>query len=240
HLVIPTGGLGMNTGAGDAIDLGWKLAAVLHGIAGDGILDSYEAERRQIGLRNVRASGAAMRGRFNGWRMADDEAEMARRFDVEQRKVTEILGIEAGYRYTDSPAICAEPGDGPDPDNYAYVPTTWPGARLPHVWLDDGTALADRLGMGFSILRLGSAPPSVDALAQALRAGGTPVDIVTLPDVAARRILERDLILVRPDLHVVWRGDQPPLDPRAVAAIASGRADAPAIYEPANASGAVR
>ena len=53
--------------------------------------------------------------------------QMGPQFDAEQRKVTEILGIEAGYRYSDSPLICAEAGDGPDPDNRSYVPTTWPG-----------------------------------------------------------------------------------------------------------------
>src|ERR1035437_10281514 len=53
HLVIPTGGLGMNSGVGDAIDLSWKLAATLQGWGGPGLLASYEIERRQIGARNV-------------------------------------------------------------------------------------------------------------------------------------------------------------------------------------------
>lgn len=224
HLVIPTGGLGMNTGVGDAIDLSWKLAATLAGIGGPGLLDSYEPERRQIGLRNVNASGAAMRGRFEGWRLASDPAEMARRFDVEQRKVTEILGIEAGYRYTASPILCTEPGAGPDPDNCDYVPTTWPGARLPHVWLDDGTPLADRLGFGYTLIVLGSAPPDVATLVAAFAACGTPLDVLAIRDAAARTILERDLILVRPDLHVVWRGDESPADAAHVAAVATGRA----------------
>src|SRR5580700_1601812 len=150
HLVIPTGGLGMNTGVGDAIDISWKLAAVLQGWGGPGLLRSYEAERRPIGVRNVKASRAAMAGRL-GWRAAyrpntgDDtpegaatRAQMATLFDTEQRKVTEILGIEAGYRYVNSPITWDEPGNGPDPDNPSYVPTTWPCARLPHVWLNDG------------------------------------------------------------------------------------------------------
>ena len=59
HLVIPTGGLGMNTGIGDAIDLSWKLAAEVHGWAGSRLLDSYETERRPVGQRNVEASGWA-------------------------------------------------------------------------------------------------------------------------------------------------------------------------------------
>ena len=84
---------------------------------------------------------------------------MARLFDIEQRKVTEILGIEAGYRYTGSPVICRPEAreiiDCPDPDSPQYVPTSCPGARLPHVWLNDGTALHDHLGPGYTLLRLG-------------------------------------------------------------------------------------
>src|SRR6202040_3307567 len=76
HLVIPTGGLGMNTGVGDATDLAWKLAATLAGWGGPGLLAAYETERRPIGLRNVKASGAAMDGRLT-WRAATSLEEMA-------------------------------------------------------------------------------------------------------------------------------------------------------------------
>ncbi len=136
HLVIPTGGLGMNTGVGDAVDLSWKLAATLAGWGGPQLLASYDAERRPIGVRNVKASRAAMTGRL-GWRAAyrpdgardtpegaAARAEMAERFKTEQRKVTEIAGIEAGYRYADSPIVWGEQGRGPDPDNPQYTPTT--------------------------------------------------------------------------------------------------------------------
>lgn len=115
HLVIPTGGLGMNTGIGDATDLAWKLAGTLHGWDGPALLASYELERRQVGLRNVAAAGAAMSGRL-GWRAAwrpdirepsgdATRIEICRRFDTEQRKITEISGIECGYRYVGSPVI---------------------------------------------------------------------------------------------------------------------------------------
>src|SRR6202163_3368524 len=63
HLVIPTGGLGMNTGVGDAIDISWKLAATLRGWGGPKLLPSYEAERRPIGAINVNASGGGTTGR---------------------------------------------------------------------------------------------------------------------------------------------------------------------------------
>ncbi|HEX3550694.1 MAG TPA: FAD-dependent monooxygenase [Candidatus Elarobacter sp.] len=239
HLVIPTGGLGMNTGVGDAIDLAWKLAATVRSWGGPQLLASYETERRQIGLRNVAASRAAMQGRFEGWRVAPDLEEMARRFDREQRKVTEILGIEAGYRYVDSPLVAHEPGDGPDPNSVHYVPTAHAGARLPHVWLHreradrgggdggsdrDAVAVQDLIGDGYTLLRLGEAPANADALVAAMRATGAPFDVLDVPDRVARELYERDLVLVRPDLHVVWRGNDIPDDPRALAALATGHA----------------
>jgi 2-polyprenyl-6-methoxyphenol hydroxylase-like FAD-dependent oxidoreductase len=222
HLVVPTGGLGMNTGVGDATDLAWKLAGTLAGWGGPELLRSYDAERRPIGQRSVRASAAAMHGRER-WRAARTGAEMARRFDREQRRVTEILGIEAGYRYVNSPVVWPEAGEAPDPDNSRYVPTAWPGARLPHVWLGDGTALHDRLGGGFTLLRLGPAPPGAAALEAAFRAAATPLRVVDVPDVVARELYESDLVLVRPDLHVAWRGSRPPEDPGRLLSVVTGR-----------------
>src|SRR5476649_1991064 len=158
HLVIPTGGLGMNSGVGDAVDLSWKLAATLQGWGGPALLASYEVERRQIGARNVEASRHASRGR-RAWRAAykpnirdktaegaETRADLTRVANVEQRKSNEMIGAELGYRYVGSPVIWPEPGDGPAHEFMKYVPTTWPGARLPHVWLVDGTALHDRMG----------------------------------------------------------------------------------------------
>ena len=166
HLVIPTGGLGMNSGVGDAIDLSWKLAATLQGWGGPGLLASYEIERRQIGVRNVEASRQASRGR-RAWRAAyrpnirdhtpegaETRANLTRIADVEQRKSNEMIGAELGYRYRNSPIIWQEPGEGPEDNFMKYVPTTWPGARLPHLWLGDGTALHDRIGDGYTLLRL--------------------------------------------------------------------------------------
>ncbi len=118
HLVIPTGGLGMNSGVGDAIDLSWKLAATLQGWGGRRLLASYEAERRPIGARNVDASRQASRGR-RAWRAAykpnirdttpegaATRANLARIADVEQRKSNEMIGAELGYRYANSPIVC--------------------------------------------------------------------------------------------------------------------------------------
>jgi 2-polyprenyl-6-methoxyphenol hydroxylase-like FAD-dependent oxidoreductase len=239
HLVIPTGGLGMNSGVGDAIDLSWKLAATLAGWGGPALLDSYELERRQVGDRNVGASRYASLGRRK-WRAqyrpnirdatpegAATRANLIRVASVEQPKSNEMIGAELGYRYVNSPVVCDVPG-GPEHLFRRYEPTTWPGARLPHAWLDDGTAVQDRLPYeGFTLLRLGRTQADTSALENALRATGAPLAVLDLPDDAPRQVYRCDLLLLRPDLHVVWRGNRPPEDAREVAVTATGNAERP-------------
>ena len=234
HLVIPTGGLGMNSGVGDAVDLSWKLAATLQGWGGPGLLASYEVERRQIGARNVEASRHASRGR-RAWRAAfrpdirdntpegaATRANLARIADVEQRKSNEMIGAELGYRYRDSPVIWPEAGEGP-PDNFMkYEPTSWPGARLPHVWLADGAALHDRIGDGYTLLHLAGAQADSAALARAFAAHGAPLSVLDIGEPRPRDVYGFDLLLLRPDLHVVWRGNRVPDDPARLAAVATG------------------
>ncbi|MCX7313032.1 MAG: FAD-dependent monooxygenase [Alphaproteobacteria bacterium] len=233
HLVIPTGGLGMNTGVGDANDLGWKLAGTLAGWGGPGLLASYEAERRPTGQRNVGASRFASLGRRK-WRAqwkpnihdntpegAATRANLVAVADVEQRKTNEMTGAELGYHYAGSPLIASEPGEPPY-DYIEYRPSTFPGVRLPHAWLDDGRAAQDCIGDGYNLLRLGGTTADVSALAAAFRRFGAPFTAVDLAGQSARDLYGYDLILVRPDLHVVWRGNRPPDDPSGLAAIATG------------------
>ena len=233
HLVIPTGGLGMNTGIGDAVDLAWKLAGSLRGWGGPKLLASYELERRQIGDRNVAASRYASLGRRK-WRgeyrpeIRDQSAEgqaarehLAGVADIEQRKTNEMIGAELGYRYVGSPIIREEPG-GPEHLFREYVPTTWPGARLPHVWLDGHVALQDRLGPGYTLLRLGPTGEDASALQRSFAAYDAPFDVLDVADDAARDVYGYDLILLRPDLHIVWRGNRLPIEPDELAAMATG------------------
>jgi 2-polyprenyl-6-methoxyphenol hydroxylase-like FAD-dependent oxidoreductase len=233
HLVIPTGGLGMNSGVADAIDLSWKLAATLTGWGGPNLLKSYEIERRQVGERNVGASRYATVGRRKWramWRpdIRDDtpagrqsRSVLATVADVEQRKSNEMIGAELGYRYVDSPVVCDVPG-GPEHLFREYQPTTWPGARLPHVWLNDGTPIQDQIPDGFTILKLGGTRVDTGGLQRAIAARGAPVAVLDVPDRIVREIYGYDLILVRPDLHVVWRGNAASEDAAEVAAIATG------------------
>jgi 2-polyprenyl-6-methoxyphenol hydroxylase-like FAD-dependent oxidoreductase len=234
HLVIPSGGLGLNTGIGDAIDLSWKLAATLQGWGGPMLLASYEAERLAVGRRNRAASGYAAAGQER-WRstvtplIAEDSpagnafrADIVRMANVEQRKTHELHGTELGYRYEGSPVVCDEAGESPPDQPLRYLPTTWPGARLPHVWRRDATPLHDQIGAGYTLLRLGGNPNDTRTFEAALGAMGAPVTAMTVEESDIREVYERDFVLVRPDLHVAWRGNVMPGEPERIAALVAG------------------
>jgi hypothetical protein len=90
------------------------------------------------------------------------------------------------------------------------------------VWLADGTALHDRLGAGFSLLRLGGTVADTGGLEHALRGAGVPLEVLTVNETGIREVFERDLILVRPDLHVAWRGNAAPEDPDIITRTVTG------------------
>jgi 2-polyprenyl-6-methoxyphenol hydroxylase-like FAD-dependent oxidoreductase len=236
HLVIPTGGLGMNSGVGDAIDLSWKLAATLEGWGGPRLLPGYTAERRTVGDLNVQASRYATLGRRK-WRSmwksnirdntpegAASRDELVRVADTEQRKSNEMTGAELGYHYFGSPLVWPEEGDGPKYDFVEYTPSTWPGVRLPHTWLDNGTAMQDRIGLdrGFTLLRLGKSQADVSALDAAFAKYRAPFRVLDIPDDEPRAVYGCDLILLRPDMHIAWRGNRLPDDAAKLAAIVTG------------------
>jgi hypothetical protein len=147
---------------------------------------------------------------------------VARAADVHHRKSHEMRGIEQGYRYVGSPVIEYAGGDEDDGYSYTYEPSAAPGYRLPHVWLDDGAALHDRLGDGFTLLRLAGTRADTSALERALAEAGAPLDVLTRPEPRLREAYGADLLLLRPDLHVAWRGDAAPQDPGELAAALAG------------------
>ena len=224
----------MNTGVGDLIDISWKLAATLRGWGGPKLLQSYEAERRPIGAINVKASGGGTAGRMK-WRAAyrpniegdtpNARAALANLLTIareEAPKSFRVIGAELGYRYADFPVIWDEPG-GPAPNIEEYVPTSWPGARLPHVWLEPGEiSVHDRIADGFTLLRLGRNKVDASGLRRAFSAIGAPFSALDIDSEEARRVYGFDYLLVRPDLHVVWRGDTLPKDLDKLALVVTG------------------
>jgi hypothetical protein len=230
HQVIPTGGYGMNSGVGDAADLGWKLAAVINGWGGRRLLESYEAERRPIALQNRPASRRHMEVRVqiaailaSGLGVANpDHATIGARVAALGNAENEYWGIEHGYRYEGSPVICPDVhGTQPPFDPLVAMPTTWPGARLPHVFLTDGSALYDHLGVDFTLLAIGGV--DCGGFADAAARAGIPLKIVPLPAERSLELLERRLLLVRPDHHVAWRGNDAPGACREVLERVTGR-----------------
>ncbi|TMA12914.1 MAG: hypothetical protein E6J89_03135 [Deltaproteobacteria bacterium] len=223
HLLWPAGGFGMNTGVGDSVDLGWKLAATLQGWGGSHLLDSYEPERRPIGIHNVNEA-ADMRAdsdtQIPTSPLLEEEGEEGERLREKAREAIlrtrakefqhDSAGIELGYRYDNSP-ICVLDGTPPPPDDHAtYTPTTRPGARAPHVWLKDGRSILDLFGRGFVLLVLSSKITDLSAFTPAAERVGLPLQVVALDEPEVRELYERPLVLVRPDGHVAWRGGSLP------------------------------
>ena len=210
HQLSPTGGFGMNTGMGDAVDLGWKLDAVLRGWGGEGLLESYDAERRPIGERAVREATVNYRNLTNlptfPW-IEDDgaeadaaRAELGGKFVQTTRAEWESWGVQFGYRYDPSPVCVPDGSEAPPDDPMIYTPSARPGSRAPHAWLAPGKSTLDLFGRGFTLLDFGAREGVAAPWVRHER----------LDHTEAATLYERKLVLVRPDGHVAWRGDKPP------------------------------
>jgi 2-polyprenyl-6-methoxyphenol hydroxylase-like FAD-dependent oxidoreductase len=217
HLFTPTGGLGYNTAVEDAVNLGWKLAAVLKGWGGQALLDSYEIERQTLAWRNTKYARrfADSVGLYvPPMELEDDTAEgrAARQiasdhFNYHARFEFNIPGITFGGRYDGSPIVVAD-GATPPPDKpNEYVPTGCPGGRAPHLWLDDEYSLYDMFGFEFTLLRLGAKRPDSTPLRAAAQAKRLPLKILDINTDEGRDLYGADLALIRPDQIVAWRGN---------------------------------
>ena len=209
HLFTPTGGLGYNTAIEDAVNLGWKLAAVLKGCSSENLLETYEAERRPLAIRNTAYAKGFADSLGNYVPPPEIEhdtpaGEAARRrageyYAAHGRAEFNIPGITFGGRYDGSPAIVPD-GIAPPPDRpNEYVASACPGGRPPHLWLSDGRSLYDLFGFEWTLLRLGrergNAPQS------------PTLKILDLNSEEARDLYRADFVLIRPDQIVAWRGD---------------------------------
>jgi hypothetical protein len=123
-------------------------------------------------------------------------------------------GIELGYRYEDSP-ICIPDGTPPPPlDHGQYVPSTRPGVRAPHVWLKNGLSTLDLFGKEFVLVAFTERFTS--GFTNAAQRAGVPLEVTGIDDKQVREIYERDFVLVRPDGHVAWRGNEIPSNTKEI------------------------
>ncbi|GAA3201973.1 FAD-dependent monooxygenase [Microbacterium terregens] len=192
HVNPPLGGHGFNTSIGDAVNIGWKLAAVLDGWADPSLLATYETERRGIAAatiasaaRNLAATGPAL----------TSEADM-----IQATKFEEFhsLGLVLGYTYDTNHPI----------DVTAYRPSTQVGARLPHRWVRPGHSIFDDLGPSLSLLH----PRDADAVLLAettarFESCGVPLVMIVVD--SDQVDTEAPFLLIRPDQHIAWRGNDP-------------------------------
>lgn len=179
----------VDTCIGDAIDLGWRLAATVHGWAGERLLAGYEAERRRQALLDRALTERALRTHRRFQRMVRAGAE------------EEILG----ELFSQEPAPLDPAGTGP------AAPARRIGFRPPAVRLGSGAHLFDRLGPQFTLVDL-----TVDRdgwpLVTAARARGIPIRHLPMPGAPVPATWPDRLVLIRPDQQVAWRGDRLPAD----------------------------
>ena len=258
HRHPPSNGLGSNTSIQDGFNLAWKLAAVVKGQATPALLDSYSPERAPIAKQIVTRANQSI-GEFGpifgalgmdgGMDHAKIKANMDARCDPtpEAEAQREALrqaiafksyefdchGVEMNQRYVSQAVVTdGQPQPAPNADmELHYQPTTWPGARLPHVWVfsPDGKqhSMLDLCGRGqFTLLTgIGGESWVAAAKAEAAKRGMTIRTHVIGPRQAiadhtgdwarASEIADDGCLLVRPDHHVAWRSPRLTADPAA-------------------------
>ena len=224
HLWIPHAGYGMNAGIADAVGLSWLLAAVLDGWAEPAMLNAYQAERQPI---TDQVSRFAFRmSELNSQHRREILPEIERNDEVGQatrlkigREVFDLYvqqqccgGLNFGYFYDGSPIIAYDDEPHPAYTMHDFTSSTVPGCRVPHMWLSGRRSLYDALGAAYTLIRL---DPSVhiSGILDASARRRVPITVLDVEATDERNLYARKLLLVRPDQHVAWRGDEQPTAP---------------------------
>jgi hypothetical protein len=225
HSHPPYGGFGLNNGLEDAANLGWKLAAALQGWGGPALLPSYSEERRPI-FKEVGedfiakriARDAAFLERYDPRR---DREEFERAWKAQTDATGRVQSYEPNY---EGSAVIAGPPDGKSSAHGVHMFKARAGHHLAPQPLSTGRNIFEELGADFTLLAFDAGDGAVQAFAQAAAQFSVPLKTVRDSLSDELRCYEAPLVLVRPDQYVVWSGDAPPGDVRALMAKAVGRA----------------
>ncbi|MBO0686352.1 MAG: FAD-dependent monooxygenase, partial [Candidatus Dormibacteraeota bacterium] len=237
HVHTPMGAHGMNMGIGDAVDLGWKLAAVLDGWAHPNLLDTYAIERtplHQRVLEEATRNYGNLPNHFlqEGLDAGDGAGDRIRREvagRIREAKLREFssLGLVLGSTYPRSPIVVPD-GMPPVPEQVVeFTVAARAGRRIPHAWLDDRRSLFDRLGSGYTLLCFGASTEAA-RLAGAAAARRLPLAVEEVQEPRAAALFGSRLALVRPDQILAWHGDELPADPDALLDVVTARRPPPA------------
>jgi 2-polyprenyl-6-methoxyphenol hydroxylase-like FAD-dependent oxidoreductase len=239
HLHPPFGGFGMNMGIGDAVDIGWKIAAKLQGWGGEYLLATYELERKRVHERTVAEAerNYAIVGNQLVRPYLEDTSPIG---DATREEVADIiaatkarefrtLGLVLGYHYSGSGIVIPDGTEPPVDDAMVYLPSAHPGCLAPHLWLSDGSSLYDHFGQGFTLLvstgDVNDAAPLMVAADQL----AIPLKLLDPKDIRLFSRYQARLILIRPDQHVAWRGNALPSDVHKLLARVTGSLEPEAV-----------
>ncbi|KTD33231.1 FAD monooxygenase, PheA/TfdB family [Legionella nautarum] len=216
HASPPTGGHGLNTGLADAVNLGWKLAAVLRHQAGETMLASYDLERRPIAIRNLKAAiknaedALRVRKIYPPETHADDFAKENTRI-ARQHAVSP--GIALGYFYLNSPIIMQTTEHDYQDNPFVYQPKALPGYFAPHCRVGKNRNLYDYLSSEHSLLMTEQTnEQDVQPLIEQFAQKKVTLKLLILKDELIKKLYPKPYYLLRPDWHIAWHGDKMPQD----------------------------
>jgi 2-polyprenyl-6-methoxyphenol hydroxylase-like FAD-dependent oxidoreductase len=223
HSHPPYGGYGLNNGLEDITNLGWKLAAVLQGWGGPGLLSSYSEERRPIFWETGEdfiADGINKDREFlDAYNPDKDEAEFAAQWDANST-ANRVASYEPNY---EGSAIVDGPEGGVCSAHGSHTFVARAGHHLPPQPLSSSRRLAAELGSNFTLLAFGAPGEEISAFRASAAALGVPLVVIEDSFDGGREQYASRLILVRPDQYVVWAGDHLPVDPNGLLKKVTGR-----------------
>jgi hypothetical protein len=218
HSHPPYGGFGLNSGLEDVANLGWKLAAVLHGWAGEALLNSYSEERRPIFVETGEAMIAggieADRAFLERYRPERDRAEFEQAWqEMGASAAARQQSYEPHYEGSSvvlgpKNAVCSIHG------RHSFVAR--PGHHLAPQALSSGRNVFEELGGGFTLLDFTADDRAARTFVDAARSRRIPLTVVRDTYEGGRTAYESRLVLVRPDQYVVWTGNEAPADTSAL------------------------
>jgi len=226
HSHPPYGAYGLNTGLEDVANLSWKLAAMLRGWAPLRLLDTYTAERRPIIVETAQAIIDGIEA--DRW-FLDHYSPQRDLSDFKQawggRTVGETAPASYEPHYEGSPIVLGPAGSACGVRGQ-HALAARAGHHLSPAPLSSGRNVFEELGRDYTLIALTREAATVAAFRHAADAMSMPLDVIADTPDGGRDAYGCRYVLVRPDQHVAWAGDQPPCDAGELLRRVAGRAGA--------------